>query len=104
LWRKNELKLNLDPYQNEGNWLTKQEIIDTRIDIKFPYKEVLESFDVSKSKFKSLMDGTLKKIKIGKHSPHFDYEIMVQANPNNSLSRGGWLDTRDKKKIKEIEN
>ena len=97
------MKLNLDPYQNEDNWLTKKEVVDTKEE-HFTDAQLIRDFDVSKPKFKSLLDGTLKKIKIGKRSPHFDYEICVDANPNNPLSRGGWLDTRDAKQVKQYEN
>jgi len=96
------LKLNLDPYQNEYNWLDKKEVIQTKEE-GFSDKDLIRDFDVSKSKFKSLLNGTLKKIKIGKFSPHFDYEIWVESNPINPLSRAGWLNITDTKKIEELE-
>lgn len=97
------MKLNLDPYQNEANWLNKQEVVDTKEQIQITDVQMIRDFDVSKTQYHKLMNGKIDKIKVGKKSPHFDYEIIVPANPKNPDSRAGWLDTRDKDKIKEIQ-
>lgn len=89
-------KQQLDPYQNESNWLTKQEILETKEQLgeQTNDKQLIESFDVSETEYKKLLDDEIDKIRIGENSPHFDYEIILDADPNNPLSVGGWYDTR----------